>query len=190
MGATSRIRPSRPAAIAAATVAMVVVVVGAAARWRARAGADDPDLPAGTGVVTEVIDGDTVVVRLEAGEERVRLIGVDTPETVDPDRPSQCFGPEASARTLALLPPGTHVRLVRDREGRDQYGRLLAYVFREPDGVLVNQVLLEEGLGRLLTIAPNDAYQGQLTAAAARAEAAGRGLWSACPRGPPVPSTG
>jgi micrococcal nuclease len=168
------------AVLAVALVAAGVAVLRARRLRPARA-----DLAPGTGVVTEVIDGDTVVVRLATGEEHVRLLGIDTPETVHPDKPPECFGPEASARTRALLPPGTVVRLERDAEARDHFGRLLAYVIRQPDGLLVNRVLVEEGLARVLTIAPNRARQAELAAAAASAERSGAGLWSACPRAPP-----
>ena len=71
-------------------------------------------------------------------DERVRLIGIDTPETVDPRKPVQCFGKEASDHTKALLPAGTAVRLERDAEARDRYDRLLAYVYRASDGLFVN----------------------------------------------------
>jgi micrococcal nuclease len=173
--------------VLAAWGVVVLVAVGFGVLWAGPFGParSATDLPPGTGVVTEVIDGDTVVVRLSTGEEHVRLIGIDTPETVHPERPPECFGAEASARTKALLPPGTVVRLERDAEPRDHFGRLLAYVVRQRDGLLVNRVLLEEGLARVLSIAPNRARQAELAAAAAAAERAGAGLWSACPRAPP-----
>src|SRR5205085_3089746 len=100
-----------------------------------RAGAR-PDR-AGAATVARVVDGDTIVVHLGGRTETVRLLGIDTPETVDPRKPVQCFGTEASHRTKELLPPGTGVRLERDVEARDIYGRLLAYVRRD-DGTFVN----------------------------------------------------
>jgi len=130
--------------------------------------------------VERVIDGDTVVVRLPGGHERVRLVGIDTPETVDPRKPVQCFGKEASNHTKALLPKGTPIRLERDVEARDKYGRLLAHVFRRQDGMFVNLDLAEEGYARPLTIPPNVAYADQFAGAAAEAQRAGRGLWRAC----------
>jgi micrococcal nuclease len=130
--------------------------------------------------IVRVVDGDTVVARLPAGDEKVRLIGIDTPETVDPRKPVQCFGHEASDRTKALLPPGTAVRLERDVEARDRYGRLLAYVYRVRDGTFVNLALAEEGFAHPLTIPPNVAYASRFAAAAAAARTAGKGLWSAC----------
>jgi micrococcal nuclease len=130
--------------------------------------------------ILRVVDGDTVVARLPGGDEKVRLIGIDTPETVDPRKPVQCFGKEASNRTKELLPPGTAIRLERDVEARDRYGRLLAYVYRADDGTFVNLALAEEGYAQPLTIPPNVAYTSQFSAAAAAARTAGRGLWGAC----------
>lgn len=130
--------------------------------------------------VVRVVDGDTVVIHLSGHDEHVRLIGIDTPETVDPRKPVQCFGKEASRRTAALLPKGTAVRLERDVEARDHFGRLLAYVFRVDDGTFVNLALAEEGYGVSLTIPPNVAYADRFAAAAADARSDGRGLWGAC----------
>lgn len=129
--------------------------------------------------VTHVADGDSFYVELPGGEEEVRMIGVDTPETVDPDEPVQCFGPEASAFTHRLLAPGTRVELELGAETRDTYGRLLAYVFL--DGHLVEAMLARRGLARPLTIAPNDAKAPLFERLAARAGSAGRGMWGACP---------
>jgi micrococcal nuclease len=140
--------------------------------------------PTDRGTVVAVIDGDTVDVALGGRTERVRLLGIDTPETVDPDRPVGCHGPEASALTHSLLPDGTAVRLERDEEARDRYGRLLAYVFRVDDGLFVNEAILAAGEAEILSIAPNHAYAGQLAAAADEARAAGLGLWGGCPADP------
>jgi micrococcal nuclease len=134
---------------------------------------------AGGAAVMRVVDGDTVVVRTGGREDTVRLIGVDTPESVDPRSPVECFGREASARTAALLPEGTPVRLVGDAEPRDRYERLLAYVYRD-DGTFVNLALVEEGYASVLTYPPNVAHEPELRAAASRAREAGRGLWGAC----------
>ena len=78
--------------------------------------------------VVRVIDGDTIEVSIDGTEEDVRYIGVDTPETVKPGAPVQCYGPQASAANHRLV-EGRTVRLVFDRERRDAYGRLLAYVY-------------------------------------------------------------
>ena len=127
--------------------------------------------------VDRVVDGDTLV----AADERVRLIGVDTPESVDPRRAVQCFGREASAYLSSLLPPGTPVRLVADVEQRDRYDRLLAYVYRLPDGLFVNAELLRSGHAQVLTVPPNVAHSDRFVALAAEARRTGRGLWTACP---------
>ena len=138
----------------------------------------------GTAVtVTHVVDGDTIDVAAPGGTERVRLLGIDTPETVKPNTPVQCYGPEASARTKALLPAGTTVILQRDAEARDRYGRLLAYVWRRQDGLFVNRSLVADGYARILSISPNTAHQADLSAARAGAEAAHRGLWGTCQAG-------
>ena len=124
--------------------------------------------------VIDVADGDTIVVRVAGQRETVRLIGIDTPETKDPDEPVQCFGPEATEATEALLPRGTAIRLERDAEPRDQYGRLLAYVYRT-DGMFVNLALAEQGLADVLSIAPNTAHAGELRAAVDAAARRGSG---------------
>jgi len=131
--------------------------------------------------VVEVVDGDTVVVRIGDHDETVRLIGVDTPETKHPTKPVQCFGPEASAFAARLLPKGAIVRLERDVEPRDHFGRLLAYVYRANDGLFVNVELARQGYARPLVIAPNDTYAADVDAAAREARTQGRGLWHACP---------
>ena len=133
--------------------------------------------------VVHVVDGDTIIVSLRGsrGEpgrtETVRILGADTPETVDPRKPVQCFGPEASAYTKAHL-GGRSVRLEFDVERRDRYGRLLAYVI--VDGHRYEDELLRLGLARLLVIAPNGAHARVMLAEALAARRAGRGLWGAC----------
>lgn len=156
--------------------AVVVLVLGALGLAGNRASA----VRAGGIRVVRVVDGDTVVARLASGEERIRLIGIDTPESVDPRRPVECFGKEAARRTAALLPAGTAIRLERDVEARDRFGRLLAYVHRRDDGLFVNLALAQDGYAQVLTIPPNVAYADRFAAAVAEARADGRGLWSAC----------
>jgi micrococcal nuclease len=131
--------------------------------------------------VTHVVDGDTVDLELAGESERARLLGIDTPETVKPNAPVGCFGPEASARTKALLPPGTTVVVQRDREPRDRYGRLLVYLWRRRDDLFVNGSLVSDGFARTLSIAPNTSHQADLAARAGSARSAGAGLWAACP---------
>jgi micrococcal nuclease len=145
-----------------------------------RPGAAAPTGPPGEATVVRPVDGDTVVVRMGGAEESVRLIGIDTPESVSRQRPVECFGPEAKHRTAELLPAGTRVRLERDVEARDAYDRLLAYVVRSDDGVLVNLLLVSEGYAESARFAPNVAHQAELDRAEADAKAAGRGLWPTC----------
>ena len=128
-------------------------------------------------VVRKVVDGDTLEV---SGNERVRLIGVDTPETKDPNRPVGCYGKEATSFTASLIPPGTAVRLVGDVEQRDRYGRLLAYVYRRSDGLFVNAELLRRGYAQLLTVPPNVAHTDDFAAIARQAREGSQGLWAAC----------
>ncbi|HEX2040844.1 MAG TPA: thermonuclease family protein [Acidimicrobiales bacterium] len=148
----------------------------------------DPVLPPDVGVVTRVVDGDTLRLRLARRHETVRLIGIDTPESVRPRAPVECFGREAARRLRSLVPPGTQVRLERDVELRDRYDRLLAYVFRRRDGLFVNEALARDGFARTATIPPNQAYVDRFVDAVTDARAAERGLWHACrhdERGPP-----
>jgi micrococcal nuclease len=128
--------------------------------------------------VTRVIDGDTIEVRITERSEDVRLIGVDTPETLKPGTPVQCFGPRASRFAKELL-EGQRVRLVLGVERRDDYGRLLAYVHLR--GRFVNAVLVRRGLAHSLTIPPNDRFAPFFRRLELRAARAGRGLWGACP---------
>jgi micrococcal nuclease len=136
--------------------------------------------PPGEGTVVRPIDGDTVVVRIGGHDEHVRLIGIDTPESVSRQVPVECYGPEAKHRTAELLPAGTRVRLERDVEARDAYDRLLAYLTRADDGTFVNLLLVEEGYAESFPFPPNTAHQAELDRAQADAQAAQRGLWPAC----------
>ena len=131
--------------------------------------------------VTRVVDGDTVRVRIGDRPETVRYIGMDTPETVKPRTPVQCFGPAASAANRRLV-AGERVRLRLDAEARDRYGRLLAYVYRLRDGLFVNGALVRDGFATILTIPPNVAHRRALGALERRARAERRGLWGACTR--------
>lgn len=140
---------------------------------------DDP-LPSDSATVVSIIDGDTVVIDLAGTDERVRLIGIDTPETHHPSRPVECFGPEATERITELVPPGTSVTLERDDELRDIYGRLLAYIYRSDDGLFVNEVLVLEGYATTLVIPPNTAHSPALATAERTARGNEAGLWSAC----------
>jgi micrococcal nuclease len=136
--------------------------------------------PPGSAVVVRPVDGDTIVVRVGRATERVRLLGIDTPESVSPVVPVECFGPEAKHRTAELLPPGTRVTLQRDVEARDKYDRLLAYVTRADDGTFVNLLLVQEGFAEAFPFAPNTAHEADFARAEASARAGHRGLWPAC----------
>ena len=139
-----------------------------------------PPADPGAATVVHVVDGDTVVVDLGGRQETLRLIGVDTPETVDPDQPPECWGAEASAHTKALLPAGTAVRLTRDVEPRDRYDRLLAYVERAEDGLFVNLDLVAGGWADDYPFPPNVAHQREFALAVSQARAQGLGLWGTC----------
>jgi micrococcal nuclease len=134
----------------------------------------------GLATVVQVVDGDTIDVSIGGREERIRLIGIDTPETKKPNAPIECFGPEASAFTTGLLPVGTEVRIERDIVGRDDYGRLLGYVHRTSDGLFVNLDIVEQGFAQPLTIEPNSTFAAAFATAARDAEQADRGMWAAC----------
>jgi micrococcal nuclease len=168
-----------PLLIAAVLIA-VVVTRGCDSGRRS----DDPAGPVSVRV-THVVDGDTIDVRMPDGdEEAVRYIGIDTPETVKPDTPVQCGGPEAHDANERLV--GGRIVTVRfDAEHRDVYGRLLAYVYLPQAGaagrpLFVNAELVRRGLARTLTIPPNDSFASLFARLAARAGAAGRGLWGHC----------
>ena len=134
-----------------------------------------------SGRVVRVVDGDTIAVEVAGQRETVRYIGVDTPESVKPGTPLQCYA-EAASHFNARLVAGERVRLVPDVELRDRYGRLLAYVQRVRDGLFVNAELVRRGFAEVLTIPPNVRHADRFLALARAARRAGRGLWSVCAR--------
>jgi micrococcal nuclease len=167
--------------------ALVSLVALSAACTSTPGGATSASAPAGpTGPLTPnatlvyVTDGDTIGVEIDGTEERIRMIGIDTPETKKPNTPVQCFGPEATAFTKSLLPEGTPLYIERDVEARDAYGRLLAYVYRTDDGTFVNLAIIAQGYARPLTIPPNVAHADEFVAASRQAEATDTGLWGGC----------
>jgi micrococcal nuclease len=127
--------------------------------------------------VTRVVDGDTVEATVDGQTEDVRYIGVDTPESVKPDTPVECFALAASHFNEDLV-EGKTVRLDFDAERRDVYGRLLAYVHLGDR--FVNAELIERGYATTLTIAPNTRYAGLLARLELQASREGRGLWGKC----------
>lgn len=137
-----------------------------------------PSAGRGAGVVVRVIDGDTIEVELLGTKERVRLIGVDSPEKTGGLRDPECFGDEATAFMSSLLPMGSPVLLERDVEARDDYDRLLAYV--HADGLFVNLHLIEQGLAVDFPYPPNTTYAEEFSEAADIAARKGMGLWSHC----------
>lgn len=160
--------------VSAAAITTGVISGCASARDRA------PTVPSHRGIVERVIDGDTVELRIAGSVESVRLIGLDTPESVARNVPDQCFGAEASEALRQLLPPGTEVDLRRDVEGRDHYGRLLLYLHRASDDLFINHWLLENGYADSVSYEPNTSYEIDFDRTARSARSAGRGLWGAC----------
>lgn len=162
---------------------LILAVVGCANGPSSQSGTlPEPDgTPAGAAaIVVEVIDGDTVVVEMDSRTERVRLIGIDTPEAPGGFLPAECYGDEATAYTKTLVPEGTEVRLTRDAEARDRYDRLLAYVHRAGDGLFVNLDIAANGYAEALVIEPNTTHADSFYGAAANARDQGLGLWSEC----------
>jgi micrococcal nuclease len=159
----------------AVVVALAAVLLGSAAvGWWLGDHAARPT-PA---TVTQTIDGDTIVVRTDAGAQlTIRMLGVDTPETHHPRKPVECFGPEAAAYTQTRL-LGRRVALTFDAERHDVYGRTLAFV--TVDGHRFNDELLSLGYARLLVIPPNGAHAPAMLRAMVDARAARRGLWGVC----------
>jgi micrococcal nuclease len=127
--------------------------------------------------VVRAVDGDTIEVEIGGRREDVRYIGVDTPETVKPGTPVQCFGPLASRFDHRLV-EDRRVRLVFGAERRDVYGRLLAYAYIGHR--FVNAELVRRGLARTLTIPPNTLHRALFERLQRRAARRGRGLWGAC----------
>ena len=125
-------------------------------------------------LVTRVIDGDTIEIE---GGQRVRYIGIDTPETVDPRRPVGCFGGEASVKNKELV-EGKYVRLEKDILDKDKYGRLLRYVY--VDNKFVNRELVKGGFAHMFTVPPDVKYAEEFLRAEREAREAKRGLWETC----------
>ena len=186
---------------------VVLLLVGAAGYTALRDGIDPglglglgpasveaPDgVPAGAqpAVVEKVVDGDTIWVRVDepggplpaGATHKIRLLEIDTPETVAPDRPVECGGPEASAFANRRLPVGSTVHLVADRQDTDQYGRFLRYVWTQ-DGDFFNLDAVRTGHARAVLFEPNDAYIEVLREAESRARSEGLGVWGEhCPSG-------
>ena len=176
-------RHRRTIAVAAVLVAAVLLArgVGVPTEREGSAPSTGP-VAAGPAVVADVLDGDTVIVRMAGYEGPVRVVGVDTPEIVHPGKPAGCFGEEAKAATTAWL-LGRTVALAPALEQRDRYDRLLARLV-PADGPLAGRDLARalalSGFARELPIAPNTQDAPAIAAAVRSAQRHGRGLWAAC----------
>lgn len=141
----------------------------------------DPPSDKVAATVVDVVDGDTIKVKMNGKTETVRFLLIDTPETVHPTVPDEPCGPEASAFTKKMLPKGTKVTLEFDKDKRDKYGRLLAYVY--VGGKSVQEALLAAGLAEVVVYPPNNKYEAKYRAIEAEAKKAKKGLWADEPCG-------
>jgi micrococcal nuclease len=166
------------------TICIATIVFGAAVLWLIQEPSKQnktiPLDPRAFYKVTRVLDGDTFNVEVDKKEITIRMLGINTPETVDPRRPPECYGKEASDATKNLL-KGQQVNLVlnKDREVRDKYGRYLAYVYRE-DGLFVNEYLLEEGFAKEYTYGSPYSLQKNFLRLEQNANKNKVGLWQVC----------
>lgn len=126
--------------------------------------------------VIRIADGDTITIE---GGEKLRYIGINTPESVDPRRPVECFGKEASLRNKELV-EGKIIGIEKDVSQTDRFGRLLRYVY--VGDVMINEQLVREGYAFASAYPPDVKYQERLQAAEQDAKENRRGLWSTCPR--------
>lgn len=161
-----------------AAVALAIAVSSSGCR-QARQSTSIEGVPRTDGLVTTVVDGDSIHVILGSTTERLRLIGVDAPEVRHPDQPAECFGEEAALFTRRSL-EGRSVRIEYDVERRDRFDRLLAYVFQ--GGKLFNTTLVAQGYAIERSYPPNLAYQEELRRAEIDARRNRRGLWDVCER--------
>jgi micrococcal nuclease len=127
--------------------------------------------------VVRVVDGDTIEVDIDRTSYKVRYIGIDTPETVHPQKPVECFGKEASEKNRELV-EGKRVRLEKDVSDTDNYGRLLRYVW--VDDIMVNAELVRLGYAQVATYPPDVKYQDLFLKLQEQAREAWYGLWAKC----------
>lgn len=181
--ASERQRPAhRSATLAAITVGLALGLVAACTSHDPATLGSATDALDANAVVAKVVDGDTIDVTTGGDSTtRIRMIGFNTPESVDPRRPVECFGKEASKHLASLAPVGTSVRLERDAEERDRYGRTLAYVYRAADGLFLNLQMVSDGYAHVLSIPPNVSYADRFRDAERSARTANLGLWASCP---------
>jgi endonuclease YncB( thermonuclease family) len=161
------------------TVTSVIVAITGCAPAPAAAPPNGPNA-----TVLAIIDGDTIDADIGGRRERVRLLGIDTPEVAHAATSGraagdeECFGNEATAFTRSLIPPGTQIRLERDIVGRDHYDRVLAHV--HVGELYVNGEIVRRGFATPLFIEPNEVHRALIVAAAKAAEADDVGLWARC----------
>jgi micrococcal nuclease len=167
-----------PATLSAAGVALAVftALVGCGSDSSA------PPEEAGAGQVVSVVDGDTLVVRHDGLDDRVRLLGIDTPELGGPYTEEECFGRQASARMRALAAPGDTVRLETDptQDTRDRNDRLLAYVYRDGDSWSLNERMVAEGFARVFAVGRPFAKAADFWYLERAARSGRQGMWGAC----------
>jgi len=168
---------------------LLAILAAAAAGYRSNAPpapSIDVTPPGQAYPVVRVIDGDTIVITYNGHPTTVRLVGVDTPETVHPSKPIEHYGPEASTFLHNLLTgESVHLEIPTTGDTRDRYDRLLAYVYRHPDGLHVNDELIRQGYARAYTDYPflrSDSFMQRQRAA----RAAGRGMWGPPTAAPPT----
>ncbi len=156
---------------------LLIFCIWAADRFGAQL--DEAALRAGNGYVTlsRVVDGDTLEVLKDGRKQKVRLIGIDCPESVHADSSLNTrFGERASQFTKSVLSNESRVELRYDKQGEDLYGRILAYVYLD-DGRMLNEIILEEGFAQTLFIKPNVRYQNRFERLEKDALVTGKGLW-------------
>jgi micrococcal nuclease len=167
---------ARPSIGSLALILIVVGLIACVSVLHRVAGDGAEGGQSGWARVVRVVDGDTVIL---AGLGSSRIVGIDTPETVKPDTPVQCFGPRASAFSKHVLGAAGRVRYRVAVEPVDAYGRRLVYLWL-PDGRFFNALLIRRGLARPLPFPPNTRYAPLLQRLAERAARRGRGLWGRC----------
>ena len=161
----------------AAAVASVVLVVSGCSQTPAEPSTQIPE-GAFSATVTYVHDGDTLYLQEgTANETKVRLIGIDTPEVGEH---AECWGEEATALLKSMVPEGTVVWALEDRDPFDRYGRALLYVFLD-DATLVNLAMIEQGAAEAIRVGDNDLYYSSFTAAQRESRAQNLGMWGSCP---------
>jgi micrococcal nuclease len=180
--------PRSPRSRLAVLVTLVVLIL-AACESAQNTTADTTSIDAQqtiSATVVDVTDGDTIKVSYQGREDRVRLIGIDTPETHGRAGLRECFGQQASDRLGELLPVGTAITLTTDVEPRDRYDRLLAYVYRDSDRLFVNLAQVRDGYAAAYAYPPNTTYVSDFSEAAGDAKRRDLGLWGEC-GGPDAP---